>query len=1113
MEDFGKYYKQLNHEQRAAVDTIEGPVLVIAGPGTGKTQLLSLRIVNILQKTDTLPQNILCLTFTESAAATMRTRLARFIGQDAYSINIYTYHALGGEIIRRYPEYFEDFRAEQPIDDIGKFALLETIIAQLDYRNPLKQTQYHLHDLISTISDIKRALLTPRQIRSVADKNAQDETRLNALLNKHLGSFTRMSSKVDTALSSGFLALLHDSSSNTSNSTNPPTLLQLFVADLSHAIELAQETGKTTHLTRWKNSWLAKDKNNALVINTSLSTKRLHALADVFSAYQQALKNRGLYDFDDMIITVVDALKNNADLRYSLQEQYLYLLLDEFQDTNQAQLELVHLLTNNPVSEGSPNILAVGDDDQAIYAFQGAEVSNMRSFYSAYKETSVINLTLNYRSHAHILHVAHNIANQIQTRLHHSFEHIEKTLEAASKQLPNNAQIERHEFRGHIGEYSWIAASIKRLVDTGVPASEIAVLAPKHKYLEALVPYLIEKDIPVAYERRENILHHPLTQVLYKITKLINAVSENRIPEASALWPEVLSFDFWNISPQAIWQINWQVATKNSNWGVAALAHEETKNTAAFLLALSKNAQLHSLETILDQIIGLEPVTIHTASDTTYTSPFRAYYLDKDIHKNQHAHEFYDAVTHLTIIRQKMRDHQKFRQQLLYVRDFVEFYDTHIAAGQSITNTSPYQQRTDSVQLMTVFKAKGMEFAYVFLPFCHDDVWGESSRSQSNRLTLPPNMQYIRPAGTTTDERLRLLFVAITRAKHALYLTSHAESLNGKPTKPLSYLQEKTDNDGHILTPLLPEDSRKVHQPSNEPMPRIQDILHDWHDTHTNSLTNTTLRELVAEHLHTYQLSPTHLNTFTDLLYGGPQSFFLYTLLRFPVAPSTASIFGSCTHSALEWAQKYATTHKNAPSAKDVVRYFEKQLTTNLLPEHETQLLLTRGKQALETLFSSHQSLFSADNVAEHNFKNEGVFIDDAHMTGKIDLLIVDKAARTIEIIDYKTGTSYTTWKPDAKLHKYRQQLYCYKLLVENSHSFKGYRVTGARLLFVEPNEEGSISELLLTFDPQEETEIKKLIQAVWEHIQKLSLPDIDAFPASLRGIIDFESALISKKL
>ena len=173
MDTFSDIYTRLNAAQKQAVDTIEGPVLIIAGPGTGKTQLLSARVAQILRQTDTLPQNILCLTFTESGAQNMRDRLSRFIGKSAYDVQIGTYHAFGGDLIHRYPEYFTDARLENPVDELGKRQILSTIVDNLAYSNPLKQTRHHLGDLMATISEVKRGLLTSDGLREIATSNLQ----------------------------------------------------------------------------------------------------------------------------------------------------------------------------------------------------------------------------------------------------------------------------------------------------------------------------------------------------------------------------------------------------------------------------------------------------------------------------------------------------------------------------------------------------------------------------------------------------------------------------------------------------------------------------------------------------------------------------------------------------------------------------------------------------------------------------------------------------------------------------------------------------------------------------------------------------------------------------
>src|SRR6266496_5920851 len=120
MDKFAEVYAGLNEVQKMAVNAVDGPLLVIAGPGTGKTQLLSARVANILQKTDTPARSILCLTFTESGAENMRERLSSFIGQAAYDVTISTYHAYGSDLIRRFPEYFTETRLQNPVDELSK---------------------------------------------------------------------------------------------------------------------------------------------------------------------------------------------------------------------------------------------------------------------------------------------------------------------------------------------------------------------------------------------------------------------------------------------------------------------------------------------------------------------------------------------------------------------------------------------------------------------------------------------------------------------------------------------------------------------------------------------------------------------------------------------------------------------------------------------------------------------------------------------------------------------------------------------------------------------------------------------------------------------------------
>lgn len=1101
MDSFAKAYKQLNDAQRQAVDTIAGPMLVLAGPGTGKTQLLSARVANILQKTDALPQNILCLTFTEAAALNMRERLSSMIGEDAYDVHIATYHSFGSDIIRRYPEYFtsvnletgEDTRLEQPIDDLTKTQIVSEIVNKLAYDDPLRSARHYIKSVVSTISDVKKSLITPSQLRTIAKSNLESVTQLSPKIDKAMDGLAS-TRKFDQSLTafSNVLTVLHSSTSELSVQAS---------SELETALEESESTRKTTPLTAWKNTWLSKDDKDRWLFTNVLQHQKIMSLASVFEAYQTALEHKSLYDFDDMIIKTIETLKANDELRFNLQEQYQYILLDEFQDTNPAQFEMVYTLANHPVHEGRPNIMAVGDDDQAIYAFQGAQVSNMLKFTSVFTDVSIINLNQNYRSHADILHVAHEVGSQIESRLHHQLEGIEKNLHAAQTKLPKKATIERHEFAGQANEYAWVAARVKELVDTGTAPNEIVVLSPKHRLLEELVPFLNSKKLPVTYEKRENILETPIVKQLELIAKLICACADMDTTGASALFPQVLSFAFWNIDVEHIWKVNWQYAKydETRTWAEIALEHEPLRNEVLCILALAAQSDIQPLEYTLDAICGVTDVSI--TQQETFRSPFKQFYFDGEEHLAQ---SYFETLAHLSVIREQLRSYQRSQDDLLTIRDFLTFIQMYRDAEQPLINSHPIAQADSSVQLMTVYKAKGLEFEYVFLLSVHDDVWGKKSRSDSNKIGLPANLRYIRYHGSDEDELRRLLFVAITRAKHGLYMTSHARKDSGKQTEPVKYLREQTNEHGSRVLGILPESAAEVIRNDHLAEQAHKDIELLWEQR--NVELTPSLKHLLQERLDRYAMSPTHLNSFIDLEYAGPQEFLLRTLLRFPSAPTTDGEFGTAIHQSLEWYQK----QPSHPSIKELLGYFDTCISKHYIPKTELANLQLRGRRALTSYVTARQKMFSENAASEVDFRSEGAVLKDVRLSGKIDRLEIDQKARTLRIVDYKTGEAFDSWKRNLKLHKYRQQLYFYKLLLEKSHTYQDYKVIDARLEFVEPREAETVVEpLVLVFDEAEYKEIQRLITAVWKHIQALDLPNTTTYGTDLSGIRAFESYLL----
>ncbi len=1076
-------------------------MLVIAGPGTGKTQLLSARVANILTKTDTLPQNILCLTFTESGAANMRERLSSFIGKEAYGVSIGTYHNFGSTVLRQYPEFITDANLERPIDSIMKKEVLMAIIDKLPYSSPLKSQKYSLGDLAGTISELKRGLLSPESVQKIADENKKQITQLSPIIADIFSDLKRMPGKLSKAMPY-YTKTLKALSKYPTNS-----LAGIATDELSRALEQAAEDGSTKPLTKWKNDWLYKNSAGDFGFTRPFLNEKFGALAKVLSSYNQALDSKGLYDFDDMILRTIKALQQHEEFKLNLQEKYQYILLDEFQDTNAAQFEIVQLLSDNPVHEGRPNIMAVGDDDQAIYAFQGAKTSNMIDFANSYRNTAVVNFFFYFFWDHVFLHLAHNIAEQIESRLHSELEGVKKTLKASAGKLPEQAQIERHEFASSSEERSWIAEKVSELIQSGVEPNEIAVLAPKHKYLEAMVPYLNHKSIPVSYEKRENILNTPVVIQLMMMSNLLLAIDSKNQSLQNHLFPQVMSLPFFQIPISDIWKINWAVGRREENrsWALVAIEEDSLKSPVWLMLGLAGQLKIRTLEGIFDVLIGSEALKLE-GFDKPLRSPLKNYYFSSTA-KEENALAYYEALSHLSVIRSKIREHQASREDHLTLDDFTKFIKAYKVADEPLLNTHPIAQSESAVKLQTVYRAKGLEYEHVFLLSCLDSVWGNKIRGGSNRLSLPANIRHIRHAGDSEDERLRLLFVAITRSKQGLYLTSHSLGETGKETTPIKFFDERKHQNKTVST-ILPQRVALVNKEPGQSLEiAARGIELSWNSPDT--MITPTLKSLLEGRLAQYQMSPTHLNTFIDMEWGGPEVFLLNTLLKFPQAPGINGEFGSAIHASLEWYQNKLNSSGKKPTDKQAISYFTEDISRRYIPENEMKLLIERGRVALTKYLALRAQIFHSTDLPEQSFGNEGVFSGEAHLAGNIDRLEIDKENRQIVVVDYKTGSSYQKWKSDLKLLKYRQQLYFYKILVENSHTYAGYKVDEGRLEFIEPDENGDINTLTLTFQDQEMAELKKLITAVWSKIKNLDFPDTTKYQATNAGTKKFINDLL----
>ncbi|MBA3757666.1 ATP-dependent helicase [Candidatus Saccharibacteria bacterium] len=1083
---FEEAFGSLNKRQLEAVEEIDGPVLVIAGPGTGKTQLLGTRIGHILNTTDTDPSNILALTFTDAGVDALRQRLDTLIPKESYKVNITTYHSFGSELIRNNLEYFEGLEAE-PLDELGQITALRAVIEELPYSSPFKFAEFYQRDLLQFISEAKRALLKPTHIRAIAKNNIKFITGLTQLAKDELGQLTKTNriSKDSGSLFESLLNVAAAASEKPLEGIEP--LQKHFIESLGDALDNYAQNGKTTPLTAWKNAWLAKDTEGRFVVDGQRLNKRLQAAATVYENYQKRLAIGRLYDYDDMILRAIEVLEAHPNFKYSLAERYQYIMLDEFQDTNAAQMKLIELLSDHPVHESRPNVMAVGDDDQAIYAFQGANYGNMAHFINLYREIRVISLAENYRAHPQLVSLSEMIANNMTNRLHESIEGIEKTIVAANKNLKYPLEITLPEFKSDAAQYQWIALQIKKLVRQGIPASEIAVIAPKHKYLKPILPYLATQKLPVSYEKRENVLDKPVLRQLEQMALLVVTLSNQSTNAANYLWAEVLSYDFWNIPTEELWEISWEAKRTVQPWTALLLKNSKTADIAKFFLRLKDLLNLTTLEEQLDALIGM--LGAKQRLKLPIKSPLYEYYFGKDS-RMQHPADFTDLISNLSLLRASLRIRQRSNNRPANLTDFIDFTEAHRQADINILDRSPYFENAEAVNVLTAYGAKGKEFEAVFVVACLDEVWGSASRSQGAKVKLPANLEQIRYQGMSENERLKLFYVAITRAKTQLYLTSYEKTLDGKAMRPLSFLAEgpkPVKNDADFLEPEAVRDYwTNKHLPPFKPK----------------------LKHLLEKRLDNYKLSATHLNAFVDLIDAGPEDFFIHNLLGFPRAPTVTSTFGSAMHATLSWTGNQLVRTGKLPTENEILNHFSTELVPAWLTENEFERQVQRGKEALKIWIPQRARDLSARDRYEFNFAKESSVLDGVHLSGKIDRLVADHKQRTVTVIDFKTGKALDKFGSEPKGHKFRQQLMFYKLLVENSSTYKGYKIEKGVIEFVEPNEEGKVTRLELSYEPTEMAKFERLVQAVWVKIQKLDFPDASGYPVTMPGIKSFENDL-----
>ena len=1001
---FAEEYERLNEKQRLAVDTIEGPVMVIAGPGTGKTQILASRIGKILLETDASPENILCLTYTDAGVVAMRKRLLQFIGPDAYKVNIYTFHAFCNDVIQENLSLFEK-TALDPISELEKIQLFKELIDSFPKNHPLKRYRgdvyFEVNNLKSLFSNMKREGWTPEFINGKIDE---------------------------------------------------------YMAGLPFREEFIYK--------RKYKEFAAGDLKKDKIEDANERMERLRAAVGEFDRFQQLMRKKNRYDFDDMINWVIKAFEENKNLLANYQEKYQYILVDEYQDTSGTQNKLVELLISY---WDKPNVFVVGDDDQSIYRFQGANVENMLDFASNYKEDLLtVVLTNNYRSTQPILDISKTIINENKERLVEKIPGLSKELFSSNtliKHLTNKPLIREYDTQRQ--EMIGIAKQIQDLVAQQVSPGRIGIIYKENKYGEELAQYFKLLNIPVYSKRHLNILELPLAQKIVLVLKYL-ASEHDKTYSGDEMLFEILHVDWFAIPPIEIAKITMEVADRRYNdkkTSIRQLLSEKSNLPAKDLFTSPLHDGLKKCSALIEKLIAdVSNVTLQTLFENIVREAGVLSYIMQSNEK----HWLLEILTGLFdfVKEETHRDHMLTLSHFVSLIEMMEKEDITLPLVQ--VNGSD-----KGVNLMTVHGSKGLEFEYVLLVGCNASFW-EKKRKPGGGYKLPDTMFSSQPLVKEDEELRRLFYVALTRAEQHLYISFSKFKNDGKELEPSMFIAEIQDQhdlpvekmiiDTEVLSEFAGLNFSKSEAPEIE---KIEEAF-------------------IGRILDKFVMNVTALNNYLKC----PLEFYFKNLIRIPSPKNEATEFGSAIHHALEKLFRKMQDGKKdrfAPK-EEFIADFEWYMDRHRESFTKEQFDRRKeyGQEVLGNYYDKYINSFNKIVAIERTIRN--VVIKDVPLKGKLDKLEFD--GKSVNVVDYKTGD------PDKAIPKtkgpsekepnggdYWRQAVFYKILVDH-YEQKDWKVVSTEFDFIEPDKKKNYRKEKLVISPADITTVTQQITATWEKIQ-----------------------------
>ncbi|MFH1661969.1 MAG: UvrD-helicase domain-containing protein [Candidatus Falkowbacteria bacterium] len=989
-------FKNLNEEQKMAVTHNNGPLLIVAGAGTGKTRVLIERLSYLVENKLANADEVLLLTFTEKATGEMEDRALKILPYGYVDLWINTFHGFCERILREHaldigldPSFKILSQTEQWIlikKNLDKF--------NLDYYSPLGNPNKFIYEMVKHFSRLKDENIKPHEYLDYGENLKQDN---------------------DSMLSGS---------------------------------EEADE----------------------------LETKRINELANAYHVYNKILLDNGYLDFGDLINYTIKLFRERPNILSFYQNKFKYIMVDEFQDTNWAQYELLKILACLPDKQAKKNnnLLVVGDDDQAVYKFRGASISNIMQFKDDYPDAQEIVLNKNYRSGQNILDSAYNfIQHNNPNRLEEKLK-INKKLES---KISDDGKVDYFNFKDEQSETSWVADKILEIYKENKDAkwSDFAVLMRANSTADKFIEEFSRKNIPNLFMSMRGLYYKPVVLDCIAYLRLLD-----NYHESSAIF-RALNMEVFKVAHSDIININkfarrkaWSLfeALKNIN-AISGISAETIVNVNKFLNLINKHSVLAQKE---------KPSKI-----------FINFIYDSEILINKDYDKDGEFFSYLNQFYQKIKRFEE-NEKDARLKDFMELLDLEMEAGETGSLKLDFED-DDTVKIMTAHGAKGLEFDYVFLVNLVDKRF--PSIGKKEKISIPDKMVREKlPVGKDIhlEEERRLFYVAITRAKKNLFLTNAKDYGGAREKKPSVFIHEA----GIPLTPdPYPASANSADRRSSQDMGVNSELVKDL-----ENLKNPVDKK-VSKFVLPNQFSFSQIEAFSNC----PLQYKFNFILKIPISSKANFVFGRVMHNTLKdflytlldsaWNQeslfkendnKNWRTHRFAPTSfNDLVNAYKKNwIDDGYENKEERDKFKNKGKNIIKIFYNNLEK----ERMPKVLFL-EKVFlikIGGYGFCGAIDR--VDKLEDgTFEIIDYKTGN------PKEKLDwKGKRQLILYKIAMEEG---LGQKVSKLSFYYLENGEKISFKA--------KDTEVEKLKLNILDAIKEMQKCEFIPKPSILCDYCDFK--------